>query len=86
MQLRVINPNTTAAMTETIAIAARRVAAAGTRIVATHPRSGPVSIESHFDEAIAAVGVLEEVRSGERDGTRCLCDRLFRRSRPAGRA
>lgn len=67
MQIRVINPNTTAAMTETIGAAARRVAAPGTRIVATHPASGPASIESHFDEAIAAVGVLEEVRAGERD-------------------
>ncbi|MDX1467056.1 MAG: aspartate/glutamate racemase family protein, partial [Halomonas sp.] len=28
---------------------------------------GPVSIESHFDEAISAVGVLEEVMAGERD-------------------
>lgn len=68
MHLRVINPNTTAAMTETIAQAARSVAAPGTRVVATHPQSGPVSIESHFDEAVAAVGVLEEVRLGERDG------------------
>ena len=68
MQLRVINPNTTAAMTETIAVAARRVAAPGTRIVATHPKSGPVSIESHFDEAVAAIGVIDEVRAGERDG------------------
>lgn len=69
MLLRVINPNTTAAMTETIGIAARKVAGPGTRIVATHPASGPVSIESHFDEAVAAVGVIEEVRAGERDGT-----------------
>lgn len=68
MQIRLINPNTTAAMTETIGRAARRVAAAGTRIVAINPGSGPVSIESHYDEAVAAVGVLEEVRAGERDG------------------
>jgi allantoin racemase len=69
MQLRVINPNTTAAMTETIGGAARSVAAPGTRVVAVHPQSGPVSIESHADEAIAAVGVLEEVRVGEREAT-----------------
>jgi allantoin racemase len=68
MHIRVINPNTTAAMTETIAQAARRVAAPGTRIVGTQPASGPVSIECHFDEVIAAVGVIEEVRSGEREG------------------
>ncbi|WP_157268876.1 aspartate/glutamate racemase family protein [Azohydromonas aeria] len=69
MLIRVINPNTTAAMTEKIGVAAREVALPQTRIVATHPRSGPVSIESHFDEAVAAVGVIEEVRDGERAGT-----------------
>ncbi len=68
MQIRVINPNTTAGMTAKIGEAAKRVAAPGTRIVATNPASGPVSVESHFDEAISAVGVLEEVRAGERDG------------------
>ena len=68
MQIRVINPNTTASMTAKIGEAARRVASPGTIIVATNPASGPVSIESHFDEAISAVGVTEEVRKGERDG------------------
>lgn len=69
MLIRVINPNTTRSMTEKIGASARRVAAPGTRIVATNPDSGPVSIESHFDEAISAVGVAEEVRKGEREGT-----------------
>lgn len=68
MHLRVINPNTTAGMTATIGEAARRIAAPGTHITATQPAHGPVSIESHFDEAISAVGVLEEVLAGERDG------------------
>lgn len=64
-----INPNTTVSMTETIASAARRVASPGTHIVAVQPASGPVSIESHFDEAVAAVGVAEEVLIGEREET-----------------
>ncbi|KFF50108.1 Asp/Glu/hydantoin racemase [Gammaproteobacteria bacterium MFB021] len=68
MRIRVINPNTTASMTTTIGEAAARIAAPGTEIVATTPKSGPVSIESHFDEAISAVGVLEEVMAGEREG------------------
>ncbi len=68
MHIRLINPNTTASMTEKIGEAAKRVATAGTRISATNPASGPVSIESHYDEAISAVGVLEEIRSGEADG------------------
>ncbi|TBW57628.1 aspartate/glutamate racemase family protein [Marinobacter halodurans] len=65
MHIRVINPNTTSAMTETIGTAARRIAAAGTRITATQPASGPVSIEGHFDEVVSAVGVAEEVIAGE---------------------
>jgi allantoin racemase len=68
MRIRVINPNTTASMTTTIGEAASRIAAPGTEIVATTPKSGPVSIESHFDEAISAVGMLEEVMAGEREG------------------
>lgn len=67
MHIRLINPNTTSSMTAKIGEAAVRVAANGTRISATNPSAGPVSIESHFDEAISAVGVLEEVRRGEAD-------------------
>jgi len=68
MQIRVINPNTTASMTEAIGVAAQRVAAPGTRIVAVNPADGPASIECHFDDAVAAVGVCEEVRRGEAEG------------------
>ncbi len=69
MRLRIINPNTTTAMTRKIGEAAQRVAAPGTQVVATQPADGPVSIESHFDEAISAVGVLEELLAGEKEGT-----------------
>tara|TARA_Y100000748_G_scaffold159938_1_gene133786 strand:+ start:7289 stop:8032 length:744 start_codon:yes stop_codon:yes gene_type:complete len=68
MHIRVINPNTTQAMTDTIGTAAKTVAASGTRISATQPDSGPVSIESHFDEAVSVLGVLDEIRAGEREG------------------
>ena len=69
MKIRVINPNTTANMTDKIGEAARTVASPGTIIVATNPKSGPVSIESHFDEAISAVGVCDEIISGETEKT-----------------
>lgn len=65
MRIHVINPNTTAAMTATIAQAARGVASPGTLIVATQPADGPVSIESHYDEAVSAIGVIEEVRRAQ---------------------
>ena len=68
MHIRVINPNTTQAMTDTIGTAATAVAATGTRISATQPGSGPVSIESHFDEAVSVIGVIDEIRAGEREG------------------
>ncbi len=61
--IQVINPNTSLAMTETIGAAARAVAAPGTEILAVCPGAGVPSIEGHFDEAIAAVGVLEQVKA-----------------------
>lgn len=64
MKIQVINPNTSASMTASIARAACSVARPGTDIIACCPADGPESIEGHFDEAIAAVGVLEEVRKG----------------------
>ncbi|TIU14550.1 MAG: aspartate/glutamate racemase family protein, partial [Mesorhizobium sp.] len=48
MQILVVNPNTTASMTETIAAAARLVAGAGTEIVAVTSSMGPVSIEGYY--------------------------------------
>ncbi|HEV8308516.1 MAG TPA: aspartate/glutamate racemase family protein [Methylomirabilota bacterium] len=68
MRIVVINPNTTASMTRKIGEAARAVAAPGTEIVTGNPAGGPVSIEGHYDEAVSAVGVLEEVLRGEAEG------------------
>ncbi len=68
MRIKVINPNSTAAMTEVIAAAARAAASPGTTVVASTSPSGPASIEGHYDEAVSVIGLLEEIRSGERDG------------------
>jgi allantoin racemase len=68
MRIKVINPNTTQSMTDTIGAAAREAAAPGTEIVATSPAMGPVSIEDHYDEAFSVIGVLDEVRKGEAEG------------------
>lgn len=68
MRIKVINPNTTASMTRKIGEAARAVASPGTEIIAVNPESGPVSIEGHYDEAVSAVAMLEEVRRGEAEG------------------
>lgn len=66
--IQVINPNTSLAMTETIGAAARAVAAESTKILAVCPQQGVPSIEGHFDEAIAAIGVLEQVKRGRQQG------------------
>ena len=63
--MRVINPNTTLEMTEGIGEAARSVARAGTEIIDVSPEFGPTSIESYYDEYVAACGVLDEVRKGK---------------------
>lgn len=68
MLIRVINPNTTASMTALIGRAARAAARPGTVVEAVNPGTGPVSIESHYDEALAVPGVLAEIARGERDG------------------
>jgi len=64
----VVNPNTTASMTLTIAAAARLVAAPGTEIVAATSSMGPASIEGYYDEAFALPGLLREVAAAERAG------------------
>ena len=50
MKIRVINPNTGAAMTTRLGVAARAVAAAGTVIEAVKPSFGAASTEDHHDD------------------------------------
>jgi allantoin racemase len=68
MKIRVINPNTSAAMTHKIGQAAAAVAAPGTLIDAVQPSFGAPSIEGHHDDVWAAAGVAEQVRAGEAAG------------------
>lgn len=63
MRLLVVNPNTTASMTEKIGAAARRAASPGSAVTAVNPRTGPVSIEGYYDEAISVPGLLDVVRA-----------------------
>lgn len=66
--IQVINPNTSPAMTRSIVEAASQVIAPGTRIIGSSPAHGVNAIEGHFDEAIAAIGVLEQIKQGQRQG------------------
>src|SRR5690242_3218208 len=65
MKIKIINPNTTQSMTDKIAASAHAVAGSDTQIIAVSPQMGPATIESYYDEALCAVGVLEEIRQGE---------------------
>jgi allantoin racemase len=67
-RILVVNPNTTASMTETIAAAARQAAGQGTSIEAATSAMGPASIEGYYDEAFALPGLLAEIRRAEADG------------------
>lgn len=68
MRLLIVNPNTTASMTATIADAAGRVANPGTTIVPVTSSMGPASIEGYYDEALAVPGLLLALSKGERQG------------------
>ena len=68
MKIRVINPNTTAAMTAAIGASAAAVAGPRTVIEAVQPTFGAPSIEGHHDDVWAAAGVAEQVRAGEMAG------------------
>ncbi|MGJ8546868.1 MAG: aspartate/glutamate racemase family protein [Sulfitobacter sp.] len=61
MKILVINPNTTASMTDKIAIAARAVARPDTEIVAANSQDGPASIQGYLDVATCIPGLLAEV-------------------------
>lgn len=64
MLIKLINPNTTASMTEAMRVAACSVAAPGTQIVAATSRSGAASIEGHYDEALSIIGLVDEIQDG----------------------
>ncbi len=68
MEILVVNPNTTASMTDKIRAAAAMVASPGTTVTAVNPETGPPSIEGFYDEALAVPGLLVEIARGEARG------------------
>ena len=61
MKILAVNVNTTAAMTEQIADAARAVVREGTEIVGVTPRVGAESVEGNFESYLCAVAVMDSV-------------------------
>lgn len=67
MRIHLVNPNTSRAMTAKIAVTAREVAGPDVAVVATcpDPGAGPAAVESHTDEAWAALVVAQQVAAAE---------------------
>jgi allantoin racemase len=61
MRILVVNVNTTRAMTEGIAHAARSAASAGTEIIGLTPDFGAESCEGNVESYLAALGVMDAV-------------------------
>ena len=68
MRILIVNPNTTASMTEAIGRAGRHAASGGTEIIAVNPADGPVSIEGYYDEVFSVPGLLAEIAKGDAIG------------------
>ena len=68
MKIKIINPNTCLDMTRSIEVVAKKYAGPETGITAVSPERGPISIEDYYDEALATIGVLEEVKKGVEEG------------------
>lgn len=63
MRILVVNPNTSAEMTETMRASAVSAAGAGTEIVAVEPTWGPESIESTYEGYLSAVAVFDRIQT-----------------------
>lgn len=61
MRILVVNVNTTASITDTIAQQARAVASPGTEIVGLTPYFGAESVEGNFESYLAAIAVMDRV-------------------------
>ncbi|MET0703390.1 MAG: aspartate/glutamate racemase family protein [Mycobacterium sp.] len=66
-RITVINPNTATELTATISTAAQAVAGPGVTVTGVNPVVGVPSVESHAEEAIAAVGILDLIRTTQKD-------------------
>ena len=71
MRILIINPNTTAEMTEVIGDAARACARAPEDIKAVNPDSGPASIQGPEDGELALPGLFRVFESEVLDADRC---------------
>jgi allantoin racemase len=68
MRIFVINPNTSASVTDHIRRELEKIKRPETELRVENPQHGPVSIESAYDEALATPPTLELVRQANQEG------------------
>jgi len=62
LKIVVINPNTTASMTDRIRLVSESVISDDFCLTVVNPSSGPASIEGYYDEAMSLAGLLDLVK------------------------
>jgi allantoin racemase len=77
VHILIINPNSTASMTDQVRESARRSAFPSTLIEAVNPSGTPASIEGHADEAMSVPALLDAVRAGEARGAQAFVIACF---------
>ncbi|MDK3075383.1 aspartate/glutamate racemase family protein [Sedimentitalea sp. JM2-8] len=68
MRIHIVNPNSSAGMTEQIGSVAARYVSPGTTLDVTRAAAAPASIEGYTDEAVSVPLMLEEIRGAEARG------------------
>ncbi|MEM5529805.1 aspartate/glutamate racemase family protein [Gammaproteobacteria bacterium AS21] len=68
MQIQIINPNTSSAMTQSMVQSVQDIVLPGTQIIASTPLHGPKSIECAVDEVIASAALLDQIQIGKEQG------------------
>lgn len=67
-KILVLNPNTSTVVTEKVAAAIKKIARADVEVTVTQLPHGPESLESFYDEALAAPYSIEMVKQANQDG------------------
>jgi allantoin racemase len=68
MKIIVINPNSSKSVTDHIRVELMKIKRADTELTVINPERGPVSIESAYDETLAAFHIMELVKKANADG------------------
>lgn len=68
MRILVLNPNTSSAVTQKIAQTVQRIARPDVQVTVSQIAHGPETLESYYDEAMAAPYIFAAIRQAEAEG------------------